>query len=277
MKKVFAVSSLVVAFIMLCTAYAQGSLIQNRLNFNDFGLVWNTDTGLPGGNSVNWCAPTATINSFRFLENSNPGIYGTSLTGEGAEIFASRNALKGLMQSNAGGTTDQNWWEGKIKWIEERKPGVTVYGGMVDSSIDFSTWNYNQWLLPGLPTWGWLWTQLADKEDVELKIVPISGDPHALTLTGLYFQDTNGNDVWDTGETRGINYLDPNNPTQPFSAALNLNPAGALSFVWNNGGIDQNQPVYISMAFKESVPEPCSVIALAVGLVSLLGLRRRRA
>lgn len=280
MKRISAVTAVLAAFIVLCfagTAYAQENWVSVQLDYNLYGHVWNTDTGAFGGLGVPYCAPTATINSFRFLEKSNPLIYGTTLTGGDANIVASRNALAVQMNTiiNAG-TTDKDWWEGKVDWIEARKPGITIYSGMVTPGVNFALWKYNQWLTNAYPTWDWLWTQLNNKEDVELKINPGSETAHALTLTSLKFNDLDSDGIWDLLEPRKIDYLDPNNPTQLFESDLFLNEFGALKFNWHNNGFNNPTDVFISMAFRESVPEPSTIIVLACGLVSLFGQRRRR-
>jgi len=256
--------------------------ISVQLPYNKFGHVWNTDNGTSTGAGVGYCAPTATVNSFKFLENMYPNVYDNKLTK--GDIIKTRNDLVGLMGTCPDtGTQPQNWWQGKIQWIEDNAPGRTSYGGMVMPSIDVSTWNKKDLLSNTFPAFNWLFQQLKDGEDVELGIYGSFGG-HALTLTSLKFVDSMDgssfqNGIWDPSvELAQIDYLDPNNPTQLFWSDLSLNPDGSLGFLWNNGGANPPKNAYIGLAFKESpIPEPSSILGLlALGTLGAASTLKRK-
>jgi hypothetical protein len=253
---------------------AQAVWVGIQKDYNLYGHVYNTDNGLVTGNPMPWCAPTATINSFRYLEQKYPSVYDTLLTK--GDIVGSRNQLvNGWDQRpgmGVGGATAQSWWENKVWWIEDNAPGTTVFEGMV--FYDPSTWYRSEDLVQGYPTWGFMYEQLGMCQDVEIGIQPVyTGEGHALTLTSLLFDDMNGNQMWDPGETQKIDYLDPNNPTQLFQATDLALVGERLQFTWNNGGANPNTLVYIDLAYSESIPEPATLLLLlcSVGLM----LRRR--
>jgi hypothetical protein len=240
-----------------------------------YGKVWNTSDGTPTGNPVGWCAPTATINSFIYLENKYPSIYDGLLT-PGTDLEA-RNALRDYMGGCAQGATPQQWWEGKVKYIEDYAPGTTVFEGMV--YWDPMGWYRQEDLVWGYPTWDFMWEQLSKCQDVEIGIYPLyEEEGHALTLTSMHFDDTNGNLQWDPMlETAAIDYLDPNNPTQVFWANVGLNTVeNRLQFMWYNGGYNPQQTVYIGLAFAESVPEPAAIILLSLSGLMIVLKRRNR-
>ncbi len=132
---------------------------------------------------------------------------------------------------------------------------------------DPTTWYLGSALTAAAPTWQYLWGEVGDAEDIELKIDTGTSTAHAITLTGMKFNDTNGDGQWDNGETADIIYSDPNAPAAAFTAQVTLGVDGRLHFTWNA------ENVSIQGAFCESVPEPSVLSLLVLGLVALL--RRR--
>ncbi len=90
--KVYQRVGLIAAVMSAGVLTANAGWITQQLPFADYGQVYNTDSGLPGGNAVVWCAPTATINSFVFLQTYYPQIYGNNLMSGNA--IQTRNALE---------------------------------------------------------------------------------------------------------------------------------------------------------------------------------------
>jgi hypothetical protein len=126
-----------------------------------FGPLYNTDTGLANGNPVNYCAPTATANTFQFLENSPRWFPSGGLTG--GNLIQLRDHLangwvsptgtqRNGMMVGPGGVNDQSWWENMVWWLEDYGPiNKLTIGGMVES--DPSTWYRGGDLVQGSPTW----------------------------------------------------------------------------------------------------------------------------
>jgi len=266
---------------------ANADWITQQLPWANYGHVYNTLSGMAGGISEGYCAPTATANSFYFLETYYPSVYvNFPLSTPPNGVIAMRDWLvngwvsplgmqrPGMYSAALGGSTEQSWWENKVWYIEDYAPNTTVFGGMIES--DPTLWYRGSDLTRGSPTWGFLWNEVSDAEDIEIAIdVPDIDLGHALTLTSMKFDDANGNQQWDPGEAREIDYLDPNNPTQLFWGVVkdDLNN-GRLEFYWDNGGANAAQWVTIEGAFTESpIPEPGVLSLLVLGLVALL--RRR--
>jgi len=91
------------------------------------------------------------------------------------------------------------------------------------------------------------------------------GGAHAVTLTGLAFDDLDGNGWWDPGEEpREIGYLDPNSVSAPTWSDVTINPeVGRIEFQWSQ------TTYYIDRAFTEG-PVLIPGDANADGMVNLL-------
>lgn len=278
---------LVLATILLI---ASGAGAQNwvvlQLPYADYGHLYNTANGMLGGGAKPYCAPTATANSFQFLENHYPSIYtGSPLTG--GNLLQLRDSLAtgwtgldgvqhtGMVPPAALGATWQDWWEHKVWWIEDYAPGTTTFKGMVE--IDPANWYQGTNLTLGKTTWDFLWGEISHGENVEIGIDFQETPGHALTLSSMKFFDANSNGVWDNGEAREIDYLDPNDPTQLYWGAVSNNlKNGRLEFLWQNSFMPVAKLATIELAYCESVPEPSGLIALAAGLTALGAMIRRR-
>lgn len=239
------------------------------------------------------CVPTATINSFRYLENRYPALYkdkdgNNLLTGD--DLDAARDTLAAAMNPAGTGTTAKPWWEEKIDYIESRVPGKTVYKGMLDEEVspgfDASTWTRGDKITYEAPSFDWLFEELQHGEDVELGIYWGDTGGHALTLTGLCFEDREDGSIFDNGhwdtddvalESAWVTYLDPNAPGSTIEAELSYNEmTGRLEFTWDNKSND-DEYVWIGLAYSESpVPLPPTVMMLVVGLAGVGGYRLRR-
>jgi hypothetical protein len=73
---------------------------------------------------------------------------------------------------------------------------------------------------------------MVDAADVELGIAPTGrGDLHAVTLTGLAFDDLDGDGWWDAGEEpKEIGYLDPNSVSAPTWSDVTIDDVGNIYF-----------------------------------------------
>jgi hypothetical protein len=253
-----------------------------------FGHLANI-TGRCGAGGL--CAPTATVNSFDYLLNKFPGVYGGSNIIRSNDLALTRDMLAGGWFAPTGnppprrpGTGDQgasveSWWQGKLQWVMDFAPGTTQFAGMVNQ--DTAGWFTPSSLTDALPTFPFLETQLTDKEDIEFEItytgvecVDNNGKPihcaHALTLTGITAANPDG-----TG-ARTITYLDPNAPGSTITADLITNADGSLGFLWNNGA-NPPRDASIQATFAESpIPEPSTILLLSGFSLAWLGAGRRR-
>ena len=239
------------------------------------GPAWNREA--PDG----ICQAVATANSFAYLQNH----YGVPLIPPDADkneprdkvtvedLIAVRDKLAdgwGDIPGIYGEGTEQEWWTAKYRWIEEHAEGQIIFDGQVHGVGTFAGWPGGDVLEDKYPEWNFLWEQLKKCEDVELAIDPVTGtgDGHALTLTGLCWDDADGDGVFDSGEGM-LYYLDPNDTDQK-SALVTRGVDGRLEFeYWKD-----NADWYIALAFSESIPEPTILGLLAVGALALI--RRRR-
>ena len=114
------------------------------------------------------------------------------------------------LRPTGGGGTAEDVWEATYWWFEDFAPGTSVLDGQVLAST--SGWPCREVLQLTNPKLAFLWNAMVDAADVELGIAPTgAGDPHAVTLTGLAFDDLDGDGWWDGGEKpKEIGYLDPN-------------------------------------------------------------------
>lgn len=237
---------------------------------------------VPGCGAVA-CGPTATVNSFVFLQNQYPEIYGNKLIPDTnkngkvdeSEMIEAASALTTLMGCCLPDGTDvKNFLPGKMKYIEGdstanpplagKAPGVTVYQSRTD------------------PIWQFLVDELKAGEDVELSIglydaagKRIGG--HAVTLTRFKWTDTNMDNVIGLREGAQIFFIDPSDGVNKSAGIFNVGSTIETDFL--SGEQFLNQTVAsgrIELAVSESpIPEPDVILLLLTGLLGLLANRQR--
>jgi hypothetical protein len=259
--------------------------ISVELPYNNFINMGATQ---PLANDMGKCVATATMNSFVYLYNSFPSVYGVTklITGSNPSnsLSDARDELDGpsFMNGVGCGVSVKDAWEGKLKWIDTYAPGTTLFSGM--SAFSFAGWYGEEYLLSGYPTFDFLFNQLRDKEDVELRIDFVdNGVPgaHSVTLSSLHFTDTDMDNTWDPGlESAQIDYIDPNCPSGTLGSPqgptvvplLYDTISGSLQFDWQNGdGVkcnpgSQKYRSTITYAYAESVPSPLAFLGVATAL-----------
>jgi len=150
------------------------------------------------------CGPTAAVNSFVFLENKYPNVYKNfSLTGGGiteANLKDTAKKLVHLMGCTVcdKGTKEEGMLSGKRAWFQEKAPNTTLVTSMES------------------PSWSWIFSELQHGEDVEVLIGNYLGGVrkggHWVTLTGMNWNDVNGDQIIDADESAAINVIDPSSP-----------------------------------------------------------------
>jgi hypothetical protein len=229
-----------------------------------------------------YCVPTATMNSFTWLQNAYPGVYG--LDGTGAPVLqggtgswlAAAQLLASAQYMNTSalnGTSEDNWAIGKANYLNQFAPGKTTFVGM-DANADQNRPNWDQ---KADPTIAFLLGQLRAGEDVEIAIFPSTDIGHVLTLTGMTWVDAQSG-VFTIGDPLTLDTIDPANPNQDTTLVIDPesenNPAGGNPM----GIMGANYDNYIlTGALAESpVPEPATITLALLGGASFL-LRRRNA
>jgi hypothetical protein len=244
-----------------------------------FGDVDQTQVGPDcptGGN--NYCAPTATINSFAWLEGAYPGTYGNSLEGGQASWAAAGSLLASAAFMNTtpcGGTTVANWIDGKYNYIETYAPGSTVFEG--ESSVGTGG---QPWVQAGNPTAAFLLQMLQQGEDVELAIFPAAGIGHVLTLSSIDWDNVAGNDVFNpgNGDTLSIDGVDPAGDgvtAGTFDLDLGLTVGGELTITGGDGGAYNGYDIGAALA-ESPCPEPATLSLFFAGFGVIAALRRTR-
>ena len=262
------IAAVVIGILMTCTQ-AWGTVYTVDKPVNEFGYIdQNNLDQFPGdwlGNVA--CAPTATMNSFVYLQNHYPGIYGNSLipVGAGQDIIRARELALTWMGTTIAGTTIRDWTWGKYNYLENYAAGKTMFHGQTT----YAGWTVGKprpsWAEDMKPNWYFLYNQLFLCQDVEIGISWSSDMGHALTVTGLTW-----NDETNVGS---ISYIDPWDATLYAGIPMNYSFVDNMLH-FNYGGNNS----WIDVALAESaVPEPSAFLVLGSGFVGILiQLRRRR-
>lgn len=231
------------------------------------------------------CGPTSAVNSFVYLQNEAPNVYGNGqglvpyagLAPTQAEQAAVATILQNAMHMDStGGTYIEDFIFGKVKYLEDRFPGKTRYAAQV--SLDWregpKPMNVTDWPTHAedhpKPDWvqdetaatlAFIYEQIDAREDVEIFIGGGVGD-HYLTVTGISYDDTTNLGT--------LSYIDPADGLPGASAILGLD-AGRIKFQY---GTSNNALVFHAVS-ESPIPEPAAIALLAIGLIGLCAFRRR--
>lgn len=226
------------------------------------------------------CGPTSAINSFAYLENAYPEIYGdTLIPGDNSDpvnLIAAATTLAGstYMDTTSTGTFWDRFIYGKWQYIEDRAPGSTIYNAQV-----WNTWNWGiaapgsapAWVDYQNPTWQFIYEQLLACEDVEI-LLNYADWGHFLTLTSFHFDDLDNDGIIDVNETAWVDYIDP------WTGAWGKSDiSGGSGFLTIDYSSTEPQEAWITMVVSESpVPEPSTLILLGIGLLGFAGYGRKK-
>lgn len=218
------------------------------------------------------CGPTAAVNSFVFLQNEYPNIYGHELTNE--DLDSLRGTANALLDQhfmdcdcgpNGSGTSIADFISGKEKYFGDVAPGTT----------EVHAQNFHDPANSVKPSWQYLFDQLEMGQDVEVLIGYYDDNGrhggHYLTVTGFSFGDTNGDGLIDDDESARLFFIDPTD-----GAAHNGNLDMKNDFL-NLLNYSKDFDTYIEATVAESpVPEPPSLLVFAVALVGVWQSRKHK-
>jgi len=248
------------------------------------------------------CRPTATVNSFEYLQNK----YGFSDLVDPESAYTTINLLSssGYMQTKDSGytpnppgpgTTPLNGLMGKEKYLQNNFKPQNGYTAIqtIGQSSQFSQPANGPWIggvVQTPPTADFIYQQLASGEDVEMGFSwynattkQYTGGGHVVTLTGIDFNENT--------KSGSISFIDPfggsaiNSAVPITSQSFSQISNGYLLVKYTGGGAgNKNNPdnpgdVYygvVTDVFAESpVPEPPAMLVMGVGGTLLLLARRR--
>jgi hypothetical protein len=250
-------------------------------------LLTNT-TGVNGGQ----CAATSLINSFQFLQQAYPSIYGTSLTGGTSANTASGGTLQTALDNmiNSGGTGSGfqgDVWNTKLNYINSVLANSTTFAAVTyaasnsargapylngtggtpgfaqsqSGSVTFGVSNTSA------TSWSsFIQQQIKDGEDVEIGL-----RSHMTTVMG--YQTTNGT-------LSALQIIDPNAPNTSQMIGVvqngNLLQLTGLPTTYNTTSALSSLNIYYIFA-ESPVPEPTAFVAMAgMSVVMGVGLVYRR-
>lgn len=247
-----------------------------------WGMVWETHKNCTEFGHINqfsldrwegdWlgsvaCAPTATMNSFIYLQNHYPTVYGNSLVpgGAGQDVIKARELALQWMNTGVNGTTYYDWVWGKYNFLENYAPGKTIYHGQTT----YAGWTGLKprpgWVQPVLPNWNFLYNELTKCQDIEIGINWGYDIGHALTVCGFRWDDQlNSGLIW---------YMDPwvgNCTPQEIGVPIWLRPDGMMGFNYSGNN------AWVDIVLAESVPEPSALLLLGPGFAGVIVMVRRR-
>ena len=225
------------------------------------------------------CGPTAATNSFVFLQNTYPGIYGTSLVPSipgndfGQDEMDVADQLSTLMHTcnlcnpGAGGTFIEDFIAGKQAYMQSVAPNMTIYAAQINFAWRTTDPDGNDvgpkpsYVMDNtVPTAQFIASEIAAGEDVE---VFLAGDvDHYITLFGITF-DT----VAKTGD---IEYIDPDTGTVGVSPITGMDMNGFLDVTYG-----ANSEVIAHAVSESPVPEPAGVLLFGTALAIIAGFKKR--
>ncbi|MGH7089157.1 MAG: hypothetical protein ACREFQ_09675, partial [Stellaceae bacterium] len=244
------------------------------------------------------CGPVAATNSFTYLQNRYPQIYGTNLIQGTPENTA--ELLGGVEYMNCScdnGTTIGNFISGKEAWINNFAPNTTRY----------EVQNYFGGTAAQAPDLGFLSSMLAEGEDVELLVgfyqTDADGDlqragGHYVTLTGVSCDDTDNDGTCSAGDTPlTISYDDPWGSTQNglndavfgtqdlsaanFTVEYSADPAGGPDnndltdpFLEIDSYLNGNTTLIEAAVAESPIPEPSGPALILGAIIGLAVIRR---
>ena len=284
-----AVRWVAVTLALVASTVVDAKIVEVQL---DPALFGNLDQQTTDCKATN-CGPTSAINSFVFLQNQHPKVYGTSLIpGTVVNPDGSYSYPDGVLKNAANviganpymgtclpcgpnnGTYVEDFIIGKRDYLEKMAPGKTIYHAQRSiewrESPDGGTHPGTKkpdWVQENTkPTLGFLTGELRKKQDIELFLTE-GDEAHYITLTGIKYDDV--------ALTGTISFIDAWGG-KPGTADFTMDD-GFIKTDYTLGSEGKIKIGYIRTAVAESpVPEPSVWVMLAAGMISLAVIRARR-
>ena len=172
--------------------------LDQHLTWPNLGAQW----------SNNMCGATAFVNSFVYLQNEYPSIYGHALVPGNdyvdgqpsqADLIATADLLASPTYINLFGSSLPNAYDVALPaYMQAVAPNTTVINGQANY---YYTGYGNT-----TPTWQFICDALLTNSTVEIGIY---GPSHILSVTGFHFTDVNNDGIIDAGDGATINVIDP--------------------------------------------------------------------
>jgi len=253
------------------TSQAQPVIYNIDLSGLGYGNISQNTPGIING--ANACVPTATVNSFFFLQN----YYGINSLGPGNGLLTQENATNAVnelgadmgLTNNIGnnGVSDIGFIAGKLQYLNNHGLSNTV-------SLEYEAVDVGQRITP---TWQFIYNQLMATQDVEVVFGWYGGsDGHCVTVTSFDFTDNTGRGIIDAGDPATLDFTDPWDG-QHYVGTLTMN-GGSLELSYVGGAAGTGAWGLIDAAVAESpIPEPSTLGLLVIGgLAGFRLLRRKR-
>jgi hypothetical protein len=245
--------------------------------FANFGQLNQSETTC----SSNGCGATAAVNGFWFLQQQYPATFDHSLVpqskpdDENADMAKVANKLAGASYMNTQVDTAIAYFiYGKDKYLSEVSKGKIKIAVQTKEPWNGPPGKAPPYVQNVTPTPVFLFSELKNKEAVEVLLSYNSGGGHYITVTGIDYQPT------DAGGAGTLSFVDPSHPTLPGQVASTLKISqsakdGVISGVYKPFGTDEMHNFTITFAEGESpTPEPETWLLLLAGFVSVGGALR---
>lgn len=266
-RRLLDLCAVLVTIPLLSALPAEAKVFKSYLDADLFGQLDQAKTECPKFG----CGPTAAVNSFVYLQNSAPKVYGETLvppTTAGqkpveADLIKVANKvgsdhMKSCVPCGANdGTYIEDFIIGKRSYLETVAPGKTQYSAQINIK-----WRHGTAAEPddaankGIgkfafvtdetkPTLSFLYNSIVSARDVEL----FFGD-HYVTLTGIEYDDTT-----NTGK---IAFIDPDGGKKSFANITGVTDGFVVT------DYDTESKIFAAVA-EAPVPEPGTWLFMAFG------------
>ena len=252
------------------TSQAQPTIYDIDLSgLGGYGNISQNTDGINFGAKA--CVPTATVNSFFFLQN----YYGISGLGPNDGPLTQANATNAVnelgadMKLNGGGVTDADFISGKLQYLSNHGFANTI-------SLEYQAVDVG---LNITPTWQFIYNQLMATQDVEVAFAwgGANGEGHCVTVTSFDFTDNTGLGKIDAGDPATLDFIDPWDGLSYVGTLSMNNGSLELSYVGGAAGPDGGWGIIDAAVAESPMPEPSTLGLLAIGgLVALRLLWRKR-